>query len=135
MDLFYRNVAGKNISEVYEGDSANGIKHTIQLEDGARLDTNYSNLQLLDQPYFSNIPKTPRGYRNEVGSGLSLQEAQALARPRTLLPLQKDLISWHHRLYHTPFRILFRLSKIGFLPKIFLEFQNKTPLCVDFQFG
>ena len=73
MDLFYRNVAGKNISEVYEGDSANGIKHTIHLEDGARLDTNDSNLQLLDQPDFSNIPKTPLDYRNEVGSGISLQ--------------------------------------------------------------
>ena len=95
MDLFYRDGAGKNISAVYEGDSANVLKHTIHLEESARLDTNDSNLQLLDQPDFSNIPKTPLDYRNEVGSGLSLQEAQALARPRTLSPLQQELISWH----------------------------------------
>ena len=44
-------------------------------------------------------------------------------------------MSWHHRLYNTPFRILFRLAKVGFLPKIFLECQNKTPLCVACQFG
>ena len=78
MNLFYRNGAGDNISAVYEGGIANGLKHTIRLEDGARLDTNDSNLQLLDQPYFSNIPKTPLDYRNEIGSGLSLQSAQAL---------------------------------------------------------
>ena len=73
MDLFYCNGADKNISAVYEEDSVNGLKHTIRLEDGARLDTNNSNLQLLHQPDFSNIPKTPLDYRNEVGSGISLQ--------------------------------------------------------------
>ena len=40
MNLFYRDGAGDNISAVYEGDIANGLKHKIRLEDGARLDTN-----------------------------------------------------------------------------------------------
>ena len=44
MDLFYRDGAGNNISALYEGDSANGLKYTIGLEDGARIDTNKSNL-------------------------------------------------------------------------------------------
>ena len=135
MDIFNRNGAGNNISEVYDEASANGLKYTIRLEDGARLDTNNINLQLLDQPYFSNIPKTPLDYRNEVGSDLSLQEAQDLARPHTLSPLQQELMSWHHLLYHTPFRILLCLAKIVFLPKRFLECQNNTPICVACQFG
>ena len=67
MGILYHDRDGNNISEVYEGDSENGLKHTIYLEDGATLDTNNSNLQLLDQPYFSNVPKTPLNYRNEVG--------------------------------------------------------------------
>ena len=73
VDLFYRDRAGNNISAVYEGDSANSLNHTIRLEDGARLDTNDSHLQMLDQQDFSNIPKTPLDYINEVGSGISLQ--------------------------------------------------------------
>ena len=52
METFYRDRAGNNISAVYEGASANGLKHTTRLEDGVRLDTNNSNLQLLDQPDF-----------------------------------------------------------------------------------
>ena len=73
MDLFYRDGSGNNISSVYEGAITNGLKHKIGIEDGARLDTNDRNLMLLDQPYFSNIPKNPLDYINEVGSGLSLQ--------------------------------------------------------------
>ena len=135
MDLLYCDGAGNYISAVYEGASANGLKHTLLLVDGVRLDTNDRNLQLLNQPDFSNIPKTPLDYKNEVGSGLSLQELQALARPRTLSPLQLKLMSWRHRLYQIPFRILSRLAKIGFLPKRLLECQNKAPLCVAFQFS
>ena len=44
-------------------------------------------------------------------------------------------MSWNHRLHHTTFCILLRLAKIGFLPKIFLECQNKTLLGVSCQFG
>ena len=81
------------------------------------------------------MPKTPLDYRNEVGTGLSLEEAQALAIPQTISPLQQDLMRWHHRLYHLPYRILFCLASIGTLPKRLLECRNKTPLCVACQFS
>ena len=67
------------------------------------------------------MPNTPLGYRNEVGTGLTLDEAQVLAIPRTLSPLQQDFMIWHHRLYHLPYRILFRLASLIFLPKRLLE--------------
>ena len=73
MDLFYRDRSGNNISTVYKEASDNGIRQIIRLKDGAILDTSYRNLQLFDQTDFSNIPKTPLDYRNEVGSVLSLQ--------------------------------------------------------------
>ena len=81
---------------VYEGASADGLLHTIRLEDNTKLSVYDSNLQLLDQPNFSNIPNTPLDYRNEVGTGLTLGEAQTLARPCTLSPLQQEFMSWNH---------------------------------------
>ena len=135
MDLVYRDGQGKNLPVFCEGASADGLPHTVRLEYGTKLTFHDSNLQLLDQPNFSNIPKTPLDYRNEVGTGLSLEEAQALARPQTIPPVQQDLMSWHHQLYHLPYRILFRLASIGTLTKRLLECQNKTPLCVACQFG
>ena len=74
-------------------------------------------MQLLDQRNFSNMPNTPLDYRKEVGTGLTLYEAQALEGPRTLSPLQQDFMSWHNQLHHLPYRILFRLSRLSFLPK------------------
>ena len=81
------------------------------------------------------MPKTPLDYRNEVGTGLSLEEAQALDRPQTISRLQQELMSWHCRLYHLPYRILFCLESIGFLPKRLLECQKNPPLCVACRFG
>ena len=73
MDLMYRNGQGKNLPVVYERSSADGLLHTARLEDGTKLTVHDSNLQILDQPYFSNMLKTPFDYRNEVGTGLSLE--------------------------------------------------------------
>ena len=99
-DLWYNDGAGNRVMAVCEGETVDGSKHAIRLQDGTRLKVDGAHLQLLEQPDFSNIPKTPLEYRNEVGSGISLEEAHALATPQSLSPLQQELMSWHHCLYH-----------------------------------
>ena len=84
----YHDGQSKNIPVLYEVDSADGFLHTAHFEHGANLTVHDSNLQLLDQPDLSNMPKAQLDYRNEVGTGLSLEEAQYLARPITISPLQ-----------------------------------------------
>ena len=112
MDIVYRNGTGKNVPAVYEGASANGTKHTIRIIDGARIDVNNINIKLIDQPYFWNIPKTPLDNFNEVRTGLSLKEAQNLAIPRTLLPLQQELMSWNTQLHHLTHNFLLSANRI-----------------------
>ena len=73
-DLWYNDGSGNRMMAVYEGANADASLHTIRLQDGTRLNVNDAHIQLLAQPDFSNMPKTPLDYRNEVGSGLSLQE-------------------------------------------------------------
>ena len=70
MNLLY--CCGNKESEtvVYEGASADGLLNTISLDDNTKLSVYGSNLQLLDQPNFSNMPNTPLEYRREVGSPL-----------------------------------------------------------------
>ena len=96
MNLLYSCGNEENETVVYEGASADGLLHTIRLKENTKLSVYDSNLQLLDQPSFSNMPNTPLDYRNEVGTSLTLYEMQALARPRTLSPLQQEFMSWHH---------------------------------------
>ncbi|KAL7550148.1 hypothetical protein ACHAWF_013389 [Thalassiosira exigua] len=69
----------------------------------------------------SNIPSTLLDYCKEVGKRLTNEEPQRLARPHTLAPIQQELMSWHHRLYHLPFTKLFQFAKFQFLPKRLLE--------------
>jgi hypothetical protein len=82
-----------------------------------------------------NIPKTPLDYCKEVGTGISKQEAEALARPRILTPIQQELMDWHHHLYHLSSPKIFWLVEKGHLPKRLLDCKGKLPLCVTCQFG
>ena len=87
MDLLYRNGEGKSVHVFYKGDSTNGLLHTLHIKEGSNLNVYSSDLQLIDQSYLSNITKTPINYRNDVGTVLSLDYVQALARPSALSTL------------------------------------------------
>ena len=78
MELKYCDGKGNSVAVVYEGASSDILTHKIRLEDRSKLHIHDINLQLIDQPDFSNFPKTPMDYRNEVGTGLTLQDTQAL---------------------------------------------------------
>ena len=41
----------------------------------------------------------------------------------------------HHRLFHLPYSIMFRLSKAGLLPKHFLRLKDWPPTCASCMFG
>ena len=70
MDLIYCNGEGNIVPVVYKGASANGLLDIIHIKYGANLNVYDSNLQLLDQTDFSNMPKNPLDYKNEVGTGI-----------------------------------------------------------------
>ena len=96
----YRDGKGSNEAVLYKGADSQGKYHIIKKKDGSKINIHCAHLQLLEQPDFSNIPKTPLDFKNKVGKSISTDEAQQLARPRSLSPLQQELMSWHHRLYH-----------------------------------
>ena len=96
MNLLYCYGNEESETVVYEGSSADGPLQTIRLDDNTKLSVYDISLQLLNQTDFSNIPNTPLDYRNKVGTGLTLSEAQDLARPRNLSPHLQEFMSWHH---------------------------------------
>ena len=134
MELTYNDGQGEIRAVAYEGARAYGKSHTVLTKDGLKLVVHNSNLQLLNQPGFANIPKTPLAYINEVVTGLTLPEAQVLVRPTALSPVQQEIMLWHHRLYHLSFPHIFRLASLGILPKRLLECRPKPPMCVACQF-
>ena len=95
MELTYNDGQGEIREIAYEGARADGKSHTVRTKDGSKFVVHDSNLQLLNQPGFANIPKPSLDYRNKVGTGLKLPEAHALARPTSLSPVQQELMIWH----------------------------------------
>ena len=120
---------------IYKGESANKLQHTVRQRNRQLALVHSSHLSFHNQISMSNIPSTPMDYCKEVGQGLTEEEAKSLARPRVLSPAQQELMSWHHRLYHLPFRAIFMLAKCGVLPKHLLECKDNVPKCVACQFG
>ena len=64
MELTYCDGMGNSEAVVYEVASADILTHTIRIEDGSKLQIHDRKLQLIDQPDFSNLPKTSLDYRN-----------------------------------------------------------------------
>ena len=62
---------------------------------------------------------------------LSEEEVRRFANPPQLSPLQQGFLNMHHRLFHLPFAVMFKLAKIGTLPKNYLSLQDKPPPCVS----
>ena len=98
MELPYNDGQGKSREVAYEGASADEKSHTVCTKYGSKFVVHDRNLQLLNQPDFTNITKAPLDYRNEVGTGLTLPESHALARPTALSPVQQELMRRNHRI-------------------------------------
>jgi len=129
---------GKSIeteSVIYEGVDSTGSYHTVRREDGKVIAAYEQDLVPQLQPSFDNIPHTPRQFQSEVGKGITQAEAQELARPKQLTPIQQTLLVWHHRLYHLQFKHIFRLAKLNFLPKSLLQCEKAPPKCIECLFG
>jgi hypothetical protein len=115
-DVLYTDGEGNQERVVYKGAMPDGQWHTLQQSDASKLVTPGSHLCFLEQLDFTNIPLTPLNYHHEVDNGLSKEEAQHLAYPRTISPAQQELLKWHHCLYHLSFGCLFQLAKWKILP-------------------
>jgi hypothetical protein len=103
MSLSFYDGHGNAEVVVYKGVMPNGLTHTVRQKHGSRLNVHDTHLCLKLQADLLNIPKMPLDYCKEVGTGRSKQEAEVLACPRILTPIQQELMDWHHCLYQLSF--------------------------------
>lgn len=66
---------------------------------------------------------------------LTEKELKKLVSPTHLSPLQQDVLSMHHKLFHLPYLTMLRLGKFGVLLCRFLKLRNDLPPCVSCVFG
>ena len=130
-EVLYSDGEGNTSAVIYEGESVNG-NHIIRDEHGNRIVTPAPHLKAFEQPDLTNVPRTPLDYCQEI-KDISPEELKELVYPRQLSPVQQEFLSWHNRLFHMPFGQMYKLAKLGILPKRFMKCTNM--LCISCQFG
>ncbi len=74
MDIIFNDGTGKSEDVVYEG-ATSGLKHIIRGIDGSRSNVDQSHLSFINQIRFENIPQTTLNYCQEVGIGITQEQA------------------------------------------------------------
>ena len=110
------------------------IKCLIQLLDDTVLLVDPETLNFIENPDIASIPQTSDDYLCESAELLQLQ-LQTLVSPKSLSPLQEELLSHHNRLHHMPFPKLIVMAQQGVLPKRLASLKGRCPLCVVCLFG
>jgi hypothetical protein len=124
MNIIFKDETEKSEHVDYKRATARGLKHVIRRIDGSQYNADQNHLSLINQIRFENISQTSLNYCQEVGIGITQEQAQQLAFSRALTPQQQELMSWHHCLHHLPFNRILMLEKRGcYLTKILLNYR------------
>jgi hypothetical protein len=76
INIIFKDGTGKTEHVVYEVATASGLKHVISHIDGSQSNVDQSHLSLMNRIGFENNPQTPLDYCQEVGIGITQEQAQ-----------------------------------------------------------
>jgi hypothetical protein len=110
------------------------IKCSVQLSDDTVLLVDPETLNFIENPDVASIPQTSDDYLRE-SANISRSQLDTLLSPKSLSPLQEEMLSYHNRLHHTPFPKLIVMAQQGILPKRLASLKGRCPLCVACLFG
>ena len=105
MHLHYNDGKGtQDVVKFLGADFVDGmqIKCLVQLLDDTVLLVDPETLNFIENPDVASIPQTSEDY-TRASAMLSESQLHALASPKTISPLQEEMLSHHNRLHHTPF--------------------------------
>ena len=87
-----------------------------------------------ENPDIASIPSKLPEIKEAVRQ-LSEKDLESIVKPKPLSPAEQEFLDLHHRLFHLPYSIMFRLAKAGFLPKHLLRLKDRPPPCASCLFG
>jgi len=110
------------------------LVYGIEFPDGETQEVPREFLSRPDNPDIASLPTRLPELR-EAARQLSTKEFEAIMNPKPLSPAAQKFLDWHHRLFHLPYSVMFRLAKAGFLPKHLLRVKDRPPPCASCLFG
>jgi hypothetical protein len=109
------------------------LKCKIQKSDDSVILVNLETLNI-DNLDIASIPQTSADYvcKSENIEPLQMEH---IIHPKTLSPLQKEMMSYHTQLYHLPFPKLIAMANAGEIPRCLASLKGRCPICVACLFG
>lgn len=115
-------------------DSDSILKLCVRSASDQVIETTIEFLRAPELPDIGWIP-TSIPEKRTAAANLPATDLEKLTNPVKLSPLQEDFLAFHERLWHLPFKVMFRMVKLGLLPNKFKKLKNKAPPCVSCLFG
>jgi hypothetical protein len=134
--LIYKNEGDNAVVKIIDSnlDKDGMLRYTIEFASGERDQVPREYLVRPDTPDIASIPITIPDIQ-EAARQLSVDEVDSILHPNALSPAEQEFLDLHHRLFHLPYSVMFRLAKVGFLPKYLLRLKDRPPPCASCLFG
>ncbi len=110
------------------------IKCKVKLSNDTDLLVNPETPNFIKNLDIASIPQTSEDYHWE-SKNISLLQLQNLLSPKSLSPLQEEMLSHNNWLNHMPFPKLIVMAQQGEIPKWLASLTGRCPLCVACLFG
>ena len=135
-NLIYKNQGHNAVIKIIDSglNKEEMLEYTIEFATGAREKVPREYLSRPENPDVASLPTTLPKVQ-DAAKELNDQDLTSFLHPISLNPAEQEFIDMHHRLFHLPYSIFFRLSKAGLLPKNFLRLKDRPPPCASCMFG
>ena len=92
------------------------LVYNIEFPTGETMEVPREYLSRPDNPDIASLPTRLPELREAVQQ-LSARNVETIMNPKPLSPAGQEFLDLHHRLFHLPYAVMFRLAKACFLPK------------------
>ena len=110
------------------------LRFKVKPSDGNIFFTTKEYLRDPESPDIGWIP-TSLPEKKHAAADIPDEVLKEFSNPVKLTPLQEEFLVLHERLWHLPFSTMFRMVKLGLLPRKFKKLNNKAPPCVSCLLG
>ena len=110
------------------------LTYTVIFPSGESKEVTREFLSRPENPDIAQLPTSIPAVK-EALQQMNTEQIKSLTKPTPLSSLEQEFLDLHHRLFHLPYSVMFRLAEAGFLPKRFLRLKSRPPPCASCLFG
>jgi len=110
------------------------LKCKIRKSDKSEILVDLETLNFIEDPVIASIPQTSEDYVRE-SELITPSQLEHIMHPKTLSPLQEEMMGHYTRLHHLPIPKLIVMAEAGEIPRHLASLKGRCSICVVCLFG